>query len=136
MSAFPNTRTLQDTNLQVTVALPAAGANVTSSSIDTACNPDRVPEIEALISVPVTPALVDAKTLTVTLYDSADNVTFAAVAQLPAFAVTASGGAGGAAISQQFKIPLGTRRYIAINCAITASGGDSTAVKATLGLVF
>jgi hypothetical protein len=132
-----NQRTLRDVNLSVSVALPAAGANVTSNSIDLFnVNPGRVPNVELIIEVPATPNLADTKNLTVKLYDSADNVTFAQQADVPAQIVTGAGGAGAGAISYQFKLPIGLRRYVAINAAVDAAGGNNTAVSASLSAIF
>ncbi len=132
-----NVRTLQDLNLQVTTALPAANANNNSASIDTAeVNPGRVPGVELLMSMPATPSLVDAKTITLTLQDSADNATFNNVVDVPAQVVTGAGGVGAAALSYQFKLPIGLRRYVRLNAAVLAAGGDNTAISTTLAFVF
>ncbi|HEX4638990.1 MAG TPA: hypothetical protein VH170_05845 [Chthoniobacterales bacterium] len=132
-----NTRSLRDANLQVTKALPTAGASNQSSSIDLATiNAGRVPGVELLIDLPATPNLADTKKVTLTLKDSADNNTFAAVTDVPGQVTTGAGGAGGAAINYQFKLPIGLRRYIQLDQAVDAAGGDSTAKSGTLSVVF
>jgi hypothetical protein len=132
-----NQRTLRDANLSVSTALPAAGASATSASIDTAnINPGRVPEVEGIIELPATPSLVDAKTVTLTLKDSADNITFNAVADVPAQVTTGTGGTGGPAIAYQFKLPIGLRRYIALQADVLTAGGSNIAISSSLGLIF
>jgi hypothetical protein len=137
-----NVRTLRDLNLSVSKALPAAGAGNDSASIDTNnINPGRLgdPETanpELLIELPATPSLVDAKTITLTLQDSADGVTFANQTDVPAQVVTGGGGLGGGAVAYQFKMPIGLRRYIRLDQAVLAAGGDNTAISGSLSIVF
>jgi len=132
-----NTRTLRDANLSVTTALAAAGANVNSALIDTAnINPGRVPGVEGIIELPATPSLVDAKTITLQLIDSADGVSIANQVDVPAQVVTGAGGVGGAALTYRFKLPIGLRRYVGVNAAVLAAGGNNTAVSFSFGLIF
>jgi hypothetical protein len=132
-----NQRTLIDANLQVVTALPAAGASALSTSLDTyGDNPGRIPDVEIFLSVPATPSLVDAKTIIYTLQDSADNSSFATVADAPSYTSTGAGGVGAAALAKQFKVPIGTRRYLKMNAAVLAAGGDNTAISFTWGMIF
>ncbi len=86
--------------------------------------------------MPATPSLVDAKTITYTFQDSADGVSYAAIADLPTVVSTGAGGAGAAAVERQFKIPTTARRYLAVNAAVLAAGGSNIAVSFKLSLVF
>ena len=134
-----NKRTLRDLNLAKTTALPAAGATANSASIDTAFeNPGRIAEgPELLVELPATPSLADTKSITLTVQDSADNVTFAAVADLPVITVgPAAGGTGGAAVERQFKLPIGARRYLRLAAAVEAAGGANSAISSTVSVVF
>jgi hypothetical protein len=134
-----NKRTLRDANLSVSHALPAAAASNNTSAIDTAQdNSGRIdfPGVELLIELPATPSLVDAKTVTLTLKDSADNSSFSAVADVPAQVVTGGGGVGGAALAYQFKLPIGLRRYLRLDAAVLTAGGDNTAISYALSFVF
>jgi hypothetical protein len=132
-----NIRSLQDANLIVSIALPAAAASASTPAIDLVSNTaGRVPRLELLLSVPAVPALVDAKTIIHTIEDSADNSSFAAVADLPTVTSTGAGGLGAAAVARQFKLPIGVRRYLRVTSAVLTAGGDNTAVKTSLGLVF
>jgi hypothetical protein len=132
-----NLRTLKDLNLSVSTALPAAGAAITGVGIDTVgVNPGRIPNVELFLEVPATPLLVDAKTIIYSFYDSADGVTYAAMADLPTVTSLGAGGVGAAAVSRRFKIPISARRYIAVNAAVLAAGGSNIAVSFTLSLVF
>jgi hypothetical protein len=130
-------RSLQDLNLKVTRVLPAAGASANSVSLDLATTgAGRAPNVELVIDLPATPSLADAKTVTLTVQDSADNVTFAPVAAIPAQVATGAGGVGAAALRFQTKVPLGLRRYVLLTAAVLAAGGDNTAITASLYFVF
>lgn len=131
-------RSLRDAALKVTKALPAAGANNTSSSIDlqTSAPGVSMEHIDVLIEVPATASLADTKSHTVKLQDSADNSSFADIAELSTLTRTGAGGAGAAASTRQVKLPPGVRRYIRFYQAVEGSGGDNTAVSASLSLVF
>jgi hypothetical protein len=134
-----NTRTLKDANLIVTKALPAAAAANFTTSIDSGNDdPGRIdfPGVELLMSVPATPSLVDAKTITLTLKDSADNITFAAVTDVPAQVITGVSSSGAAAFAYQFKLPIGLKRYVRLDAAVLTAGGDNTAISYSLAFVF
>lgn len=138
LTGMLNVRSLKDANLSVTKALPAAAAANYSDVLDlkTALPGRTAQPFELSITLPATPALVDAKTITLTLKDSADGVTFAAVADLPPIVSTGAGGVGAAAIDRRFKPPIGLQRYLRLDAAVLAAGGDNTAVSTTLALVF
>lgn len=139
-----NKRTLKDLALSVTKALPAANASNASDAIDTASeNPGRTATVnpgvhpELLVELPATPALVEDKTITLTVEDSADGENFAAVADLPAIVVTgAAAAAGGAAVERRFALPINLRRHVRLAQAVLTGGGDNTAVSGKLSFVF
>jgi plastocyanin len=131
-----NKRTLRDLNLSVSIALPAQAATSNTASIDTTeANPGRLGKVEAMIELPATPSLAAGQTITLTLQDSADNVTFANSVDVPAQVVTSSG-AGGALVSYQFKFPIGMKRYIRLSQVASATAGNNTAISGMLSLVF
>ena len=136
-----NVKTLRDVNLAKSKALPAAAATNYSDSIDTGgAQPGRIEGMsesdpELLIELPATPSLVDAKTVTLTLQDSADNVTFADQADIPAMVALGAGGAGAGAISRSFKFPVGLARYVRLKQAVLTAGGDNTAISSTLSII-
>jgi hypothetical protein len=86
--------------------------------------------------VPATPSLAAAETVTLTLMDSADNVTFTAIPGLATLVVTGATGGSGAATTRQVTLPGSTRQYLALRQATTANAGNNTAVSTTLELVF
>jgi hypothetical protein len=136
-NVLQNVRSLQDLNLVANKALPAAGAAASTTALDlNTTTPGRIPRVELFVSVPAVPALVDAKTIIHVIEDSADNSTFAAVADLPSMTQLGAGGVGAAAISRQFKAPIGLRRYVRLTSTVLAAGGDNTGVTASFGLVF
>jgi hypothetical protein len=127
-------RSRKDAALIKTTALPAQNANNNSASIDLG---ETVPEsVQLELSVPATPSLADGQTLTFAVQDSADDVTFAAVAGLSALVMTGAGGAGSAAASRVIALPPSVRRYVRINQAASATAGNNTAVSSKLSLLF
>jgi len=128
----------KDAALIVAIALPAAGATANSTAIDLGSSQpgQLVNDFDVLIEVPAVPNLVDAKTITLNLQDSDDNVTFADIPEVADLVMTGAGGVGAAAASQRVKLPISVRRYLRLSPTVLAAGGDSTAVSATLSLVF
>ncbi len=131
-------RSIQDANLRVTKALPAAGASNQTDPIDlgAAAPGISVENIDLVVDVPATASLADTKTHTLKVQDSADGSSFADVALLATQTRTGAGGAGAAASSYRWKLPPSIRRYIRISQTVEASGGNNTAVSITAGLRF
>lgn len=124
-------RRLTGIDLQKSKALPAAAASASTASINfesTTLGP-AADDIEATISIDATPALVDAKTIIITVEDSADNSSFATIAGVGSLTMTGAGGAGAAAAAQRFKFPPATRQYVRATAAVLTAGGDNTAVS-------
>lgn len=129
---------IRDTNLEVTKALPAAAATNYSDPIDLI---DSAPGIkmrnaEVEVVLPATPALVDDKTITLTLQDSADGSSFAAIPSLATIVATGAGGAGAAAITRSYKLPENVRRYIRLAQTVLTGGGTNTAISTTLSVLY
>jgi hypothetical protein len=129
---------IRDTNLKKTKALPAAAATNYGDSIDLL---DSAPGIKLRnaqieVALPATPSLVDAKTVTLTVQDSADNSTFAAIPTLSTIVATGASGAGAAAITRKFKLPEDARRYIRLKQDVLTAGGDNTAISTTLSVIY
>jgi len=131
-------RHIQDALLRVVTALPAAAANNDSDAIDLEqVSADTINEkFELQIKVPALPALVEAKKLTITVQDSADNESFAAVPELATLVITGESGNGADAAERTVRLPSTARRYIRINQAVESGGGSNIAVKTTLQLLF
>lgn len=130
-------RNRRDAALTVTKACPAAGANHNTATIDFGAAGDAsLQHIELEIAIPALPSLADTKTLTVKLQDSADNTTFADIAELASFVVTGVSTSGSAAATRTVRLPSTTKRYVQANLAVAASGGDNTAKSVTLTPLF
>lgn len=130
-------RNLTDAKLVVTKACPAANANHNTGTIDLEqTTGGQIEKIAAEIEIPALPSLADAKTLTVKLQDSADNVTFADVDPLIQTSVLGVSTNGSAAKTVRFRFPPGVKRYVQLNLAVAASGGDNTAKSVTFRLLF
>jgi hypothetical protein len=131
-----NERKIQDALLTVTKALPAAAASNSSDSIDLgSAGPAVLERVNLEISVPALPALVEDKTVTITIQDSADNSSFAAVTGLSTFVITGGVGNGAAAATRTVRLPPTTRRYINALQAVLTAGGDNTGVSVTYKLL-
>lgn len=129
---------IRDEQLKVTKALPAAAATNYSDSIDLR---DSAPGIkmrnaEIEVALPATPSLVDDKTITLTLQDSADDSTFADIEQLAAIVVTGAGGGGGSAVTRKFKLPEDVKRYVRLKQAVLTAGGSNVAISTTVSVVY
>lgn len=130
-------RTIKDAKLVVTRVCPAAAANADSASIDLG-QVNAFPineEVDLQIAVPATDTLVEDKTLTVTVQDSADDSSFAAVATLPTVVVTGAATNISAAKTTVLKLAGSVRRYVRINVAVEAAGGDVTDTTVTARLL-
>ena len=130
-------RNLTDLAKTVTKALPAAKANHNTPTIDLEQTVGGIIEgIAFELAIPATPALVEAKSITVTVQDSADDSSYAAID--PAISTTVVGAAlaaGGAAKTVRFRLPPTARRYIQLNLAVENGGGDNTGVDVTFRLL-
>ena len=140
---MPNPNRLRtDYNTTKVSALPAAasttvnGASIDLGTTDPCAGPEH---FEVKISVPAlnTTILPDTRTLTVTLQDSADNSTFAAIVGLSTFVITGAGGVGVATTSTRYvRLPSVTARYIRASYVTGASTTDASAVSGTLALLY
>lgn len=131
-----NLRNIQDAALQAVIALPAAGATAVTEGIDLGQTiGGEIEGLNVVVEIPVTATLVDSKAITITLKDSADNISFTALAGLAALAVTGVTGNGSVAFEQRLRLPTATRRYIRAEAAIPADGGDNTATSLTLSVL-
>lgn len=123
------TRRLLDTAFYKTKALPAAAAANASASVNlgqTTLGP-LADDLEFEFGVETTPDLVDAKTIILTVKDSADDNSFAAIPGVGTLTQTGAGGAGAAAAKYRIKLPPSTRQYVRVEAAVLTGGGDNTA---------
>ena len=119
----------------ITTALPAAGANATSTPLDLEQpNGGALSGVAFEVAIPATPALAEGKELTATILDGAASNDLAALEPL-VFTVT-GGASGGAAAQFRFRLPPSARRFIAVRYAVEAEGGNSTAVDAVFAMIF
>lgn len=122
-------RLIRDALLVVTRTLPAANANNDSTSIDLG---DVTPVLhgqnhELSLEMPALPNLANTISATVTVEDSADNSSFAAVPAVATLVRTGAGGTGSAALTRPVRLPSTVRRYVRVNIAVANTGGDNTA---------
>lgn len=131
-------RSIRDAALVVTKALPAAGANHNTDTLDLgSTNPGVTAEhFELEIAIPALPSLAADKTLTVKLQDSADDTTYADIEALASVVVTGVSTTGSAAKTVAVRLPSSVKRYVQANLAVAASGGDNTAKSVTITPLF
>ena len=131
-----NARNVMDAALETTVKIGAAEATVVTVGIDLG-QPEggKLENINVVVEVEALPSLVDAKTVIVTIEDSADNVTYALLADAPTRTITGAGGAGAAATEFRFRPPLLTRQYIRAKAVTLAAAGDNTAKAMTMSVL-
>lgn len=127
-------RRLTDAALIKTKALPAANAANFTDALDLE---SRVlgpvaDFVELEISVESLPALVDDKSATFTVKDSADGVNFAAIPGVGNLVLVGAGGVGVGASKLRVRLPGTTRRYLRLDAAVEAAGGNNTAKFYTL----
>lgn len=127
-------RNLKDASLIVTTALPAQNTTGNTASLDLGVG--NFDGISLRVNVPATPSLANSQTLTITIQDSADNSSFAAVAQYETIVMTGAGGVGSAAVERTYPLTPSIRRYVRISVAASATAGDNTAVSSTYALIF
>jgi hypothetical protein len=126
-------RKIIDVALLLSLVMPAAGANASSTSLRVGSGP-HLEIFEGRIQIPATPSLVDAKTITLTVQHSDDDGANDAYADIPEIApliVTGAGGVGAAAGERDFRFPSSTKNYVRLHAAVLAAGGDNTAITAT-----
>lgn len=135
------TRNLQDAELIQTKALPAAAATAYTTAIDLGAQSalaELAAEVEFEVSVPATPALVEAKTIIIDIQTDND-VAFGSPKTVIDNIITVTGAAlaaGGAAASQRFRLPTNAERYLRAAATVLADGGSNIAVSFTLKALF
>lgn len=117
-----------------TVALPAAGASAATASLDFGTALPGPQKITLALELPALPSLVDDKTVTLEVEDSADNATFAPIPGTGNMSVVGAGGAGAAAKTFRLNLPPVFRRYVRAKATVLAAGGDNTAKSLTLAV--
>lgn len=128
--------TREDAYFSISRTLPVQNSNNDSTAIDLEdVSPELVGEGAVLyINVPAT-TCATGQTITVTVQDSANNSSFAAVASLPTLVLTGVSNATAAA-ERQYRLPPSIRRYVRINIATSATTGDMSGFTATMKLKF
>lgn len=128
---------MRDQTLTKITALPAAAAATAPAGVDLSVSPRTGPldgHAQFRITCPATPALVDAKTITFTVQDSADNSTFTAIPGVATHVTTGASSAGAAAFDVLRHIPKVTRRYVRCIAAVESAGGSNVAVSYTFSV--
>jgi hypothetical protein len=125
---------VEDALLTITRAFPAQNTNANSGAIDLlTASPDWVSRhANLLLNVPAT-TTATGQTITITLQDSADGTTFAAVTGYSTIVLTGASNAT-AALERVIILPSYVRRFVNVNIAMSATTGDQTARIVTLKL--
>lgn len=139
-----NARQVLDANYIKTTSLPSSASTVYSASLDLGDPVSGIPYSTTEIvnfqivapDLSSSPKIADAGTVTYTVQDSADNVTFAAITGLSTLVQTGAGGTGAAAATRTIKLPPATRRYVRVSAVTATSPGDLSTASFTTQLVF
>lgn len=129
-----NTRNLKDVLLRITTALPAQNTTTTSEAVFLGVG--MFDAVAVRISVPATPSLADAETITLRLEHSDDGSSYSNVEQFAALVATGAGGEGAAALQRDYPLFSGVKKYLRISQSASASAGDNTTVSSSLELLF
>jgi hypothetical protein len=128
---------MKDALLRKTKAFPAAAAANNCDTIDLGTpsgvggqTPDN---LEVKISWPALANLVDDKTVTFDVRDSANDSSYAAVGL--SYVITGAGGMGVAAGSVTLRLPASFRRYLRVYSTVLTGGGNNTASEYTVELL-
>jgi hypothetical protein len=133
---------MKDALLKVTRALPAAaGATVNSTGIDLqeGTRGDFLADCEVLVSAPAltTTMAPDTRTMTYNIQHDTDSAFGTAVTIASGLIVqTGAGGVGAAATTARFRLPTNVKQFIRLQIVSGASTTDSSAVSATMELLF
>lgn len=125
---------MKDASLIKTVALPAAAASASTAAIDLGVpNADQIGVVKVTITLPALPALVDDKTVTVSLTDCATSGgSYTAIPGVGNLVVTGAGGAGAAAKTWVLYLPPHTKQFLKGKADVLTGGGDNTAKSLTI----
>lgn len=133
MATVVNQRSLKDELAKVTKALPAAAASNTTDGIYIGEAGPHRDGLKVKVELPANAVLVATKLLTLALWDSADNSTFAATSPAQSYVIT--GDTGFAATEIFFEIPKTARAYVAVRQTVETGGGDNTGTSSTVYVV-
>ena len=135
MAAPTYARNLRDASFTKTGLLSNAATAAYSASLDLGQTAvQSLEQLEFEIAVPATATLVNAKVMTLTIEESADNSTFAAVDPLISTTITGTAGNLSAAKTVRFRLPSQTKRYVRVKAITSADGGDNSAAANTYTL--
>lgn len=135
--SFEFARQIVDAGLKVTHVLPAANANVNTSTIDLGATSayNQGEGVAVQIEVPAMSAYTDSsKSITLKVQHSSDDSSYSDLGitdTIPGVAST-----GTSAYVRQFRLPPDCKRYLQLNIAAASGGADVTAITATFKLVF
>lgn len=132
----PNNQGVRVAGSYQRVALAAADSSANTTALDLGGSTSfgqAYDNLQLRVAIDALPNLTNSSySVTVTVQDSADNSSFATVAGLGNLTVAGVSTTGATASSIQIPIPSHTRRYVRINVASPASGGDHTAAYASV----
>jgi hypothetical protein len=116
-------RKIQDALVASTKALPAAAASANTDALRI----DNVEAVDIEFGHEAVSALVDTKTLTLKVQDSANGVDgWNDIAALTSLVSTGASSAGAAAASRTVKLPPSAKAFIRVNAAVETGGGNNT----------
>lgn len=129
---------MQDVLLKVATALPSGAATTTSTALDLQSGGKYTAGKASLVfNVPATPTLANTKTLTCAILHC-DTVggSYVAPDGMGPIVITGPASGGGVATRYPYPLPENLKRFVKATYTGVASGGDLSAVSATLALEY
>jgi hypothetical protein len=128
--SYEFSRNLKDKNYVSTVNVAQAGSNSAIFDLEQVIGGD-IEGVVVQVQSPAIAGISDSKVLSYTVKDSADGTTFTTLAVPIVASVTGASSAGVTAKDFRFRLPPGTRRYVVVEQALTATAGTVTGAYTT-----
>jgi hypothetical protein len=124
-------RLVRDANLRAVTYLPAAGSTAAASpSFNLGSGTFKPEEMEIEVALPAMTNRTSASyTITATLQDSADNITFANTNPLIQCGVIGVASTGSPATTFRFRPPANVRQYIQVLFSVPSGDATNTGVQ-------
>ena len=138
MSLYNSNRLIRDANLRGSAYLPAANAtaNITPFNGNIGAGTFKPEGMEIEVAFPALPNHTNTGlSITATLQDSADGVTFANTNPLIQASVLGVAATGSLATVFRFRPPANIRQYFQIQLSVPSTDGNNTAAQVTIQIL-
>ena len=130
---------VEDASLSKTIALPAAAGSVQTVALDlkNSAKGDFLADMEVCVVAPAlgTTPLPNGETMKYNIQHSLDNSSFVTIAET-ILTQTGAAGAGAAAATKNFRLPVDVYRYVRAQATLSAGGADASASSVIFKALF